>query len=63
LIDGIIREPLGGAHTAPEAMAATLKAQIKRALAELKHLDPDERIELRINKYCRMGTFEDTGKV
>ncbi|MEY4934000.1 MAG: hypothetical protein RIS64_359 [Bacteroidota bacterium] len=63
LIDGIIKEPLGGAHTAPEAMAATLKAQIKRALAELKDLDPEERIELRINKYCRMGTFEDTSKI
>jgi acetyl-CoA carboxylase carboxyl transferase subunit alpha len=59
LIDGIIPEPLGGAHTAPEVMAATLKAQLLRTLKELKYLDPDERITMRVDKYCRMGTFEE----
>ncbi|MFM2269739.1 MAG: hypothetical protein RL757_3180 [Bacteroidota bacterium] len=58
LIDGIVPEPLGGAHTAPEQMAATLKKQIFKALAELQPLDAEERIRLRIEKYERMGGYE-----
>jgi acetyl-CoA carboxylase carboxyl transferase subunit alpha len=59
LVDGIIREPLGGAHTAPEEMAHTLKKYIMKAIKELQELDPEERITQRINKYCAMGTFEE----
>jgi acetyl-CoA carboxylase carboxyl transferase subunit alpha len=58
LIDGIIPEPLGGAHTAPEDMAATLKKHLLKALAELKTLSPDDLVEQRIEKYSRMGSFE-----
>jgi acetyl-CoA carboxylase carboxyl transferase subunit alpha len=57
LIDGIIKEPLGGAHTAPEEAAKLLKRQIKKALSEIQDLTPDERIEQRINKYANMGVF------
>lgn len=58
LIDEIIKEPLGGAHRAPEEMAKILKRQIKKAIAELQELDPEERIELRINKYAAMGVYD-----
>ncbi len=57
LIDGIIKEPLGGAHTAPEEMAKLLKRQIKKEISELMEMDPEERINARINKYSSMGVF------
>lgn len=58
LIDGIIKEPMGGAHSAPEEMAKLLKRQIKKAIAEVQDMDPDERIEARINKYANMGVYD-----
>ncbi len=57
LIDGIIKEPLGGAHTAPEEMAKLLKKQIKKDITELMEMDPEERITARINKYGSMGVY------
>lgn len=58
LIDGVIKEPIGGAHTAPEEMARLLKRQIKKALAELADMTPEARIEARIRKYEQMGAYE-----
>jgi len=58
LIDDIIKEPLGGAHSNPEEMAKLLKRQIKKAIAELQEMDPAERIEARIRKYAQMGQYE-----
>ena len=58
LIDDIIKEPLGGAHTAPEDMAKMLKRQIKKAIAELQEMTPEQRIEARINKYSKMGVYD-----
>jgi acetyl-CoA carboxylase carboxyl transferase subunit alpha len=58
LIDGIVKEPIGGAHNAPETMAHTLKAHILSALSEIEDMDPDERITLRIKKYEAMGRFD-----
>ncbi|RIV20434.1 acetyl-CoA carboxylase carboxyltransferase subunit alpha [Fibrisoma montanum] len=55
LVDGIIDEPLGGAHTDHGAMALHLKEVILKSLAELNALDPDERIDQRIDKFCSMG--------
>lgn len=59
LIDGIIKEPLGGAHTAPEETAKALKKTIKKALAELQDMTTEARIEARIQKYSAMGAFEE----
>lgn len=59
LIDDIIREPIGGAHIEPESMAKILKRYIKKSIAELQEMTPDERIELRIKKYSTMGNFEE----
>ena len=57
LIDGIIKEPLGGAHTAPEETAKLLKRHLKKEIAELLEMDPTERINQRIQKYCNMGVY------
>jgi acetyl-CoA carboxylase carboxyl transferase subunit alpha len=57
LIDDIVKEPLGGAHTDPEKMAKTLKSHIKAELAGLIHMDPEERITQRIEKYSNMGRY------
>jgi acetyl-CoA carboxylase carboxyl transferase subunit alpha len=58
LIDEIIPEPLGGAHTDPEKMCKTIKAHIRKELNVLMDMDPDERVNQRIAKYEKMGRFE-----
>jgi acetyl-CoA carboxylase carboxyl transferase subunit alpha len=57
LIDDIIKEPTGGAHTFPEEMAKMLKRQIKKAITELQELSPEELVDQRIAKYRDMGEF------
>ncbi|MEM9990764.1 MAG: carboxyl transferase domain-containing protein, partial [Bacteroidota bacterium] len=57
IVDGIIREPLGGAQTAPELMARALRRHIKKAIAELREFSTEELIEARINKYRDIGRF------
>jgi acetyl-CoA carboxylase carboxyl transferase subunit alpha len=57
LIDGIVKEPLGGGHNAPEEMANTLKSHIKAELAKIIDQDPEERITARIQKYSNMGHY------
>ncbi|OMP75432.1 MULTISPECIES: acetyl-CoA carboxylase carboxyltransferase subunit alpha [unclassified Chitinophaga] len=59
LVDGVINEPLGGAHVNPDEMAVILKQKIKETLAELKKFDADTRIEQRIDKYSNMGFFDE----
>jgi len=58
IVDDIIKEPLGGAHGAPEEMAKILKRHIKKAIAELKEMSVEERIEKRIQKYSQMGQYD-----
>ncbi|MBD3748018.1 MAG: acetyl-CoA carboxylase carboxyltransferase subunit alpha [Sphingobacteriales bacterium] len=55
LIDGIIKEPLGGAHQDPEAMCAIVKEKILSDLAELKKKKIETLISERIDKFCAMG--------
>ncbi len=57
LIDGVVEEPLGGAHADPEAMAKTLKSHIKKELTALNKIGVDKRIKMRIDKYRNMGKF------
>ena len=59
IIDGIVKEPLGGAHTDPEESARLLKKHLKKHLKELIPMDPDERIRLRIEKFDDMGVFDE----
>ncbi len=59
LVDGIIREPLGGAHTDPDKMFITVKAEIIKHLAKLSETDPSELVSRRIAKFCAMGVYAD----
>ena len=55
LIDGIISEPLGGAHHDPAAAYKAVKDEIRRQLKALKSMTAEERIETRIDKFSSMG--------
>jgi acetyl-CoA carboxylase carboxyl transferase subunit alpha len=55
LIDGIIPEPLGGAHNNREEMYSTLKGEINMHLKKLMPMDADKRIDIRIRKFSNMG--------
>ncbi|WP_139921552.1 acetyl-CoA carboxylase carboxyltransferase subunit alpha [Hymenobacter sp. DG01] len=55
LIDGIVKEPLGGAHTDTATMINTLKQTILQTLDELEALPQEERISQRIDKFASMG--------
>ena len=59
LIDGIIKEPLGGAHQNPEEMAETVKAQILKDLKDLKKEKTEKMIATRIDKFCAMGVVNE----
>jgi acetyl-CoA carboxylase carboxyl transferase subunit alpha len=55
LIDGIVAEPLGGAHLDHAWMAAELKKVILSNIKELASMSPQKRIDQRIDKFCAMG--------
>ena len=55
LVDGIVKEPLGGAHTDAATMIKTLKKTILDTLDELESLPYEERISQRIDKFSAMG--------
>jgi len=57
LIDGIIPEPLGGAHCNIEATILNVKKRIKSDLAVLKKMSPEKRISARIKKFSSMGAY------
>lgn len=55
LIDGIIKEPLGGAHQNPELAAELLKAKLVEDFAILIAKDEDVLVDERIAKFSKMG--------
>lgn len=58
LIDGMIKEPLGGAHAHPEKMFVSVKKTILEHLGTLNNLDATKRINQRIKKFGSMGVVE-----
>jgi acetyl-CoA carboxylase carboxyl transferase subunit alpha len=56
IIDGIVKEPLGGAHSDFDAAAAALKEAIIEAFSELSELSAEELVEERYQKFARMGS-------
>lgn len=60
LIDGIIPEPLGGAHTNHEEVFQTVKDEIIKHIATLEKLSPQKRINERIEKFCSMGMVNES---
>ncbi len=59
LIDGIVKEPLGGAHVDPVQMANKIKKLILETTEELEKLTPEERISQRIEKFASMGVVKE----
>jgi len=59
LIDEIVPEPLGGAHWSYTEAAAILKEKIIAALHSVKNISPEKRVENRIEKYSKMGFWEE----
>jgi len=57
IIDEVIPEPLGGAHTDSERMGQTLKETIKKNLQELNALKKEELLKLRYKKFRGMGVI------
>ena len=58
LIDGIIKEPLGGAHVDREKTYKSVELAIKKAYKELKGLPTDKLVKKRMDKYANMGVFK-----
>ncbi len=58
LVDVIIKEPLGGAHTFPKETFIKVKKEINQAIKELFILEREKLIEKRINKFSNMGTVK-----
>lgn len=59
LVDDVIPEPAGGAHSFPDKMAETLKDYLLKELQELAKMTPDERINERIEKLSKMGFYDE----
>jgi acetyl-CoA carboxylase carboxyl transferase subunit alpha len=59
LVDDVIKEPLGGAHAQPEEMAESIKNYLQTQLQLLQPLDPETRIQQRIDKFSKMGFYNE----
>ena len=59
LIDGIIKEPLGGAHYDREGAFLAVQEQITKAFDELKELTKENLVAQRMDKYSTMGVYEN----
>jgi acetyl-CoA carboxylase carboxyl transferase subunit alpha len=59
LVEGIISEPLGGAHWNYDEAAQHLKDYLIPVIKELKHIPAEERVKQRIEKFGKMGFWED----
>jgi len=57
LIDGIIKEPAGGAHRNREKMFQVLKSEVLSQLQSLSGIDPDQLVRDRIAKFSSMGVY------
>lgn len=59
LVDGVIKEPIGGAHRNHQQIFETVKNEIKKYLVDLEKLTPQQRIDARIEKFANMGVVHD----
>lgn len=58
LVDKIVEEPLGGAHSNREETFAIVKVEILKAYKDLKNLSAADLVEKRMDKYSQMGVFK-----
>lgn len=59
LIDGIIPEPFGGAHHDPKTSFENVKKEVVAALDKLMKIPSDKLINMRIQKFTRMGVYDE----
>jgi acetyl-CoA carboxylase carboxyl transferase subunit alpha len=59
LIDGIIKEPVGGAHSNREGAFEAVKNTILSSFEELKDLSDEEIVTSRMEKYAEMGVYKE----
>ncbi len=59
IIDRIIPEPQGGAHKNPQQAALVLKDALLEEIKSLSKLKPEKLIERRIEKFCKMGAWNE----
>jgi acetyl-CoA carboxylase carboxyl transferase subunit alpha len=59
VIDGVIPEPLGGAHRDPAETAKNLKEAIVAALRELEKVSTEKLLQRRYEKFRKMGRFQE----
>ena len=59
LVDGIITEPVGGAHVFPKKMYRILKKELLRQLEELAKLDAKKLVNKRMDKFSAMGVVKE----
>jgi acetyl-CoA carboxylase carboxyl transferase subunit alpha len=59
ILDELLPEPIGGAHSEPLKTAEILKAALIRNLEELSQLTPSERTRLRYQKFRQIGRFTE----
>ncbi|HEX5025536.1 MAG TPA: acetyl-CoA carboxylase carboxyltransferase subunit alpha [Agriterribacter sp.] len=60
LVDEVVPEPFGGAHWNYEETAQTLKSYLTPLIKQLQAIDPHTRVQQRIEKYSKMGFWEET---
>ena len=60
LVDEVLREPLGGAHRDPAAMARVLGEAVERTLRELEALPPDSLLERRDARLAAFGVYSES---
>src|SRR5712671_1779886 len=60
LVDEVLKEPLGGAHRDPAAMAQTLHDALQRNLLELEAIAPEELIERRDARLAAFGVYSES---
>lgn len=59
LVDGVIPEPLGGAHQDPAAAAENLKSAVTSSLREVMDVPTDKLVQQRYEKFRKMGIFQE----
>jgi acetyl-CoA carboxylase carboxyl transferase subunit alpha len=59
LVDGVIKEPIGGAHSDPATAYKNVKNEILKSFDELRDMDPAKRVTARIKKFASMGDHQE----
>ena len=59
LIDGVIKEPLGGAHTFPDQSFKNVKKAIKESIVQCETLTSKKLVKIRMDKFSDMGVYSE----